>query len=111
MIDVNRIETVVGLDIDGTDKQFLQKVQKNAAVYGEIQTTKSRHGYHIKIQLFKPVTLRETLWIRMYLSDDTLRLLFDALRIISDIDNLNVLWDEKQIVEIKSIIKKIEVLS
>jgi hypothetical protein len=96
MIDVNRKVETIGLDIDGFDKLFLDKVQRNAAEYGNIQTTKSKNGNHVKIDLFVPTTLKNSLWIRFYLNDDPLRILFDALRIISGNDNLDVLWDIKE---------------
>ena len=96
MIDVNRVVNSIGIDIDGLDKIFLDKVQRNAAEYGNIQTTKSKNGHHVKIDLFIPTTLKNSLWIRFYLNDDPLRILFDALRIISGNDNLDVLWDIKE---------------
>ena len=96
MIDVDKRVTSIGLDIDGFDKPFLNKVQHNAAEYGNIQTTKSKNGHHIKIDLFIPTTIKESLWIRFYL--------FDAMRIISDNDNIDVLWDEKQKKSINGII-------
>ncbi len=104
MIDVDRKVESIGIDIDGFDKPFLNKVQHNAAEYGNIQTTKSKNGHHIKIDLFIPTTLKNSLWIRFYLNDDPLRILFDAMRIISDNDNIDVLWDEKQKKSINSVI-------
>ena len=104
MIDVNRKVETIGLDIDGNDKLFLDKVQRNAAEYGNIQTTKSKNGNHVKIDLFVPTTLKNSLWIRLYLNDDPMRILFDALRIISGNDNLNVLWDIKEKKLINSIL-------
>lgn len=104
MIDVNKKVESIGIDIDGLDKPFLNKVQHNASEYGHIQTTRSKNGHHIKIDLFIPTTLKNSLWIRFYLNDDPLRILFDAMRIISDNDNIDVLWDEKQKKSINSII-------
>ena len=104
IIDVNRKVETIGLDIDGFDKLFLDKVQRNAAEYGNIQTTKSKNGHHVKIDLFVPTTLKNSLWIRFYLNDDPLRILFDALRIISGNDNLDVLWDIKKKKLINSIL-------
>ena len=104
MLDVNRIVNTIGLDIDGLDAGFLDKVQRNAAEYGTIRTMRSNKGHHIKIKLFIPTTLKNSLWIRFTLNDDPLRILFDAMRIISDNDNIDVLWDEKQKKSINSIL-------
>ena len=111
MIDVDRIVSKIGIDIDKKGKVFLSKVQKDASAYGIIKTTDSKKGFHIDVELFTPVKLKESLWIRFYLHDDPLRILFDALRILSDIDNLDVLWDEKQKIQINTIMKKVDVLS
>jgi len=111
MIDVNRIVTTIGLDVDSKNLKYLEMVHKQAAVYGEIQTMATVHGAHYKIKLFKPVKLKESLWIRFSLHDDNLRLLFDCLRIITDVDNLDVLWDVKQKIKIKNFINKVEVLT
>jgi hypothetical protein len=96
MLDVEKIIHTIGLDIDKKDKKYLEKTQDSASVYGMIQTTQSKNGYHIKIKLNKPVKLKESLWIRYYLNDDKMRLLFDCLRIVSDIDDIDVLWDIKE---------------
>lgn len=110
-IDVNRLVDSIGLDLDTKDKQNLERVQKQSSAYGIIQTIPSKNGYHIKIELFKKVKLKESLWIRFHLGDDPLRLLFDCLRIISDEDNLDILWDIKEKKQIKTIMDKIKVLS
>ena len=104
------VETI-GLDIDGFDKKHLDKIQKNSVNYGTIQTKRTRHGHHIEVTLKKPMKLKESMWVRFYLNDDPLRLLFDCLRIISDIDDIDVLWDVKQKKQINELINKIEVLS
>ena len=104
MIDVDRKVEFIGLDIDNRNKLFLDKVQRNAAEYGNIQTLESKKGYHIKIELFVPTTLKHSLWIRFHLNDDPLRILFDALRIIYGEDNLDVLWDIKEKKSINSIL-------
>ena len=111
MIDVNRIVEKINLDLDSKDLAKLDRMQKEAVKYGVIATTASAKGFHIEVILKKPVPLRQSLWIRFYLQDDFLRLLFDCLRIISDVDNLDVAWDIKKRVQIKDIIDKIEVLS
>lgn len=111
MIDTNRIVYSIGIDLDSKDKQKLIKTQKGASFYGMIQTTSSNHGYHIKVKLHKPVKLKESLWIRLYLHDDPMRLLFDCLRIVSDIDDLDVLWDIKVKKQLNTIMKKLEVLN
>ena len=104
MIDVNKRVTSIGLDIDGFDKPFLNKVQHNAAEYGNIQTTRSKNGHHIKIDLFIPTTLKNSLWIRFTLNDDPLRILFDFFRIMDGEDNLDILWDSKTKKSINSIL-------
>jgi D-mannonate dehydratase len=111
MINPDRIVHSIGLDLDSKDKQNLNRVQKNASHYGIIQTTSSKNGYHIKVKLNIPVKLKESLWLRFHLSDDPLRLLFDCLRIISNEDNLDILWDIKEKKQLNSIMKKLEVLN
>ncbi len=99
MIDVDRKINKIGIDLDGKGKAhnlLVEKVSVKACKYGYIQTKKSKNGTHIKIDLFQSMSLKESLWVRMYLNDDPMRLLFDCLRIISDIDNLDVLWDIKK---------------
>jgi|TARA_R110000782_G_scaffold26522_1_gene67888 hypothetical protein len=104
LIDVNRVVNSIGIDIDGLDKIFLDKVQRNASEYGTIRTMRSKNGYHIKVKLFIPTTLRHSLWIRFHLNDDPLRILFDSFRIMYDEDNLDVLWDRKEKKSINSIL-------
>jgi len=104
MLDVNRIVNNIGLDIDGLDKPFLDKVQRNAAEYGTIRTMRSKKGHHIKIKLFIPTTLKNSLWIRFTLNDDPLRILFDFFRIMDGEDNLDILWDSKTKKSINSVI-------
>ena len=110
MIDVERVVNEIGLDIDGNDSEFLKLVQRNASEYGFIRTTKSKKGNHIDVELKKPISLKDSLWLRFRLHDDPLRILFDALRIINDIDNLDVLWDDKQKKTINDIMREKKVV-
>jgi hypothetical protein len=107
MINVNRKINKIGLDYDGKGKkhnEFVEKMSSKACEYGIIQTKKTKNGHHVKIDLFHSRTLKESLWIRLYLNDDPMRLLFDCMRIISDIDNLDVLWDIKKKFQIQDLI-------
>lgn len=104
MIDKNRFVDSIGIDIDNKNAEFLSRVQNKASEYGIIKTTSSKKGNHIDVKLFIPLRLKESLWVRFFLHDDPLRILFDAMRILSDIDNLDVLWDEKQKKSINSIL-------
>lgn len=106
MINVDRKINKIGIDLDGKGKVhniLVETVSTKACKYGYIQTKKTRNGTHIKIDLFQSMSLKESLWVRMYLNDDPMRLLFDCMRIISDIDNLDVLWDIKKKFQIGNI--------
>ncbi len=110
MINVNRKINKIGIDLDGKGKEhnlLVESVSLKACKYGIIQTKKSKNGTHIKIDLFQSMTLKESLWVRLYLNDDPMRLLFDTMRIISDIDNLDVLWDIKKKFQIGQIINSL----
>ena len=109
MIDPDRTVESIGIDIDSKDRKILQTTQNNASIYGMIQTTNSKNGYHIRVKLSTPVKLKESLWIRFNLGDDPLRLLFDCLRIISNEDNLDILWDVKEKKQLNTIIKGLKV--
>ena len=65
---------------------------------------RSKNGYHIKVKLFIPTTLKNSLWIRFTLNDDPLRILFDFFRIMDNEDNLDILWDSKSKKSINSVI-------
>lgn len=110
MINVDRKINKVGIDLDGKGKKhnlLVDEVAIKACKYGMIQTKKTRNGHHIKIDLFNSMTLKESLWVRLYLNDDPMRLLFDCMRIISDIDNLDVLWDLKKKFQIQDILNSL----
>ena len=107
MINPDRIIKSIGIDIDSKNRELLKTTQNNASLYGMIQTTNSKNGYHIVITLNTPVKLKESLWIRFNLGDDPLRLLFDCLRIISNEDNLDILWDVKEKKQLNTIMENL----
>ena len=96
---------ILGIDIDTKDRKVMRVVLDNCREYGEIKVKETRHGFHIWIKLFKPVSIKNSFWLRFHLGDDSMRLLFDNMRYINGSKNIDILWDNKERKKIQELMK------
>ena len=99
------LKHLIGIDIDTKERKVLSLVLDNCRKYGEIKVKESKHGYHIWVKLFKPVSIKNSFWLRFHLGDDSMRLLFDAMRYINGSKNIDILWDNKERKKIMELMK------
>ena len=79
-----------------TRKRLLESLGHKAI---QIEVKKTQHGYHIWIELEKPVTVTEALILQFLLGDDHRRCNFNFLRLEVDEETAllyNILFDWKQ---------------
>ena len=97
---------VIGIDVDTKNRKVLSIILDNCREYGEIKVKESKHGFHISIKLFKPVSIKNSFWLRFHLGDDPMRLLFDTMRHINGSKNIDILWDNKERMKLQDLMQK-----
>ena len=86
----------IGIDLDYKDVEAVEKVLKIAKEYGRVyRLSETKNGFHIYIELQQEVTLKQSFWIRFFIVDDYMRLLYDLLRFTSGVtlDRIDILFD------------------
>lgn len=98
MVKINSV--CIDLDCYTTAKKFkglISKSEKRCKTFGQItHSKKTKHGWHIKVKLNKPVSFWRSIEIRYYCLDDTRRLFFDIMRYRSGSKIIDVCFDVKK---------------
>ena len=95
----------IGIDLDYKDVEAVEKVLKIAKEYGRVyRLSETKNGFHIYIELQQEVTLKQSFWIRFFIGDDYMRLLYDLLRFTSGVtlDRIDILFDSKTKIDFKN---------
>ena len=94
----NEMIKKIGIDLDNKDIEIVEQVLQRSKEYGRIyRLSETKNGFHIYIELKKETKLKQTFWIRFFIGDDYMRLLYDLLRFTSGttLDRIDVLFDSK----------------
>lgn len=95
--------STIGIDYDFPPKEAFTRKNKEkindlcviASRFGKVGLRPSRKGWHLKIRLWEPVTVKRSFEIRYFMQDDYHRLLRDMIKAMNGARTIDVLFDLK----------------
>ena len=89
----------IGIDIDSKHKDIAEYFERRMLNFGQVTRSNSKHGYHYKILLLKPVTWKKAMRIRHVCGDDKERLIQDYERRLLGSHYTDILFDYKRMMK------------